>query len=425
MESSLYAFAEDMRAEGAVPVLDRILGYGCGGVTVAAAYHRARDVTPHGPARVTLRRDGVHFPPPGELFRGLRLVPPLQPDTGDGLFATLRELTGQRGMRLHGWTVFLHNTTLGLAHPDVTQQNCFGDRAAPADLCPSHPDVRAYADALARSVARQGVDTVVAESLHFGYFRHGYHHDRCFADLGPIEEFLLGLCFCAHCRARAEAAGADAEAACAGAARIVGRALDGGAPLPGELSTDRLHACAGEAVARYAAARAETVTTLAAAVAQGVAAEGARLVFLDVTGALKGYADGRPAGSLASADAWQLGVDPAAIGAVVPGYAMLGYARDPARLAADVAAYQALLGRRAELRVTLRPGSPDTSSETNLADKLHVAASAAAVDFYNYGMYPFPVLDGIPGALSQAGQGGPRAPEPALRAPSAGDDPER
>jgi hypothetical protein len=400
VQSSIYAFAEDMRAEGPGPVLDRVLGYGCDGVTVTAAYHQARDVTPHGPARVTLRRDGVHFPLPGELFRGLRLVPPLQPDAGDGLFATLRELTDQRGARLHGWTVFLHNTTLGLAQPDVTQRNCFGDRAAPADLCPSHPDVRAYADALARSVARQGVDSVVAESLHFGHFRHGYHHDRCFAELGPIEEFLLGLCFCAHCRDRGEAAGADAAAACAAAERIVAQVLDGGAPLPGELTPDNLRACAGEAVARYASARQETVTTLAASIARGVAAEGARLVFLDVTGALKGYQDGLPAGRLACADTWQIGVDPAALGAVVPGYAMLGYARDPVRLAADVAAYRASLGRACELRVTLRPGPPDTPSTASLPGKLHAAAPADAVDFYNYGMYPFSVLDRIRQALA-------------------------
>jgi hypothetical protein len=403
VESSVYAFAEDLRAEGTAPVLDRVLSYGCDGVTVAAAYHRARDVTPHGPARVTLRRDGVHFPLPAELFRGLRLVPPLQPDAADGLFARLRERTGQRGVRLHGWTVFLHNTTLGLAHPDVTQENCFGDRAAPADLCPSHPDVRAYAAALARSVARQGVDTVVAESLHFGYFGHGYHHDRCFAELGPVAEFLLGLCFCVHCRARAEAAGADAEAARAAAERIVGRVLDGGAALPGELSADSLHACAGEAVARYAGARVETVTTLAESIARDVAEEGARLVFLDLTGALKGYADGQPAGGLACADTWRIGVDPAAIGKAVPGYAMLGYARDPARLTADVAAYRAVLDSACELRVTLRPGPPDTPSAANLLEKLHVAAAsgAAAVDFYNYGVYPFPVLDRIRHALSR------------------------
>jgi hypothetical protein len=107
-------------------------------------------------------------------------------------------------------------------------------------------------------------------------------------------------------------------------------------------------------------------------------------------------------GSLACSDTWQIGVDPAAVGAVVPGYAMLGYARDPARLAADVAAYRALLGSGCELRVTLRPGLPDTPSAASLPDKLHAAAPADAVDFYNYGMYPFSVLDRIRHALSPA-----------------------
>jgi hypothetical protein len=270
MESSLYAHPEDLRGEGIERVADRALGYGCDGLTIAAAYHRARDVTPHGRSRVTVRRDGVHFPLPADLWDGTRLVPPSQDGADDGLFAELRRVTTQRGARLHGWTVFLHNTTLGLAHPDVTQENCFGDRAAPADLCPSHPDVRAYATALARSVARLGVDTVLAESLHFGFFGHGYHHERCFVELGPVAD----------------------------------------------------------------------------------------------------------------------------------GYAILGYARDPARLSADVAAYRSALGESGRLRVTLRPGLPDTPSAANLAEKLRlVAAVADAVDFYSYGLFPLPVLDRIPAGL--------------------------
>lgn len=401
MASSLYAHPEDLRGEGTERVADRALGYGCDGLTVAAAYHRARDVTPHGRSRVTVRRDGVHFPLPAGLWDGLRLVPPSQDGSGDGLFAELRRVTAQRGTRLHGWTVFLHNTTLGLAHPDVTQENCFGDRAAPADLCPSHPDVRAYATALARSVARLGVDAVLAESLHFGFFGHGYHHERCFVELGPVEEFLLGLCFCEHCRARAAEAGVDAQAARAAAARITGGVLDGGAPRPGDLSPAGLAECAGEDLARYAATRTGTVTSLVAAVARAVAGEGSQLVFLDLAGAVKGYADGLPAGGLAYEAAWQAGVDPAAIGAVADGYAILGYARDPARLSADVAAYRSALGESARLRVTLRPGRPDTPSAANLAEKLRLIATAAhAVDFYSYGLYPLPVLDWIPEALA-------------------------
>ena len=391
----MYVFAEDLRGEGPDEVLDRVLGYGCTGLTVAAAYHQARDVTPHGPSRVTSRYDGVHFPPPPDLFDGLRLTPPPRDDAGDGLLPDLRRRTAQRGAALRGWTVFLHNTTLGLSHPDVTQENCFGDRAAPADLCPSNPDVRAYAIALARAVARQGVDAVVAESLHFGFFGHGYHHERSFVRLGPVEEFLLGVCFCPHCRERVAAAGADPDAARAAAARIVGAVLDGGAPLDSELSLDALDRLG---VADYVRARIGTVTTLAASVADAVAGEGSRLVFLDITGALKGYADGRPSGTLACDDAWRLGVDPGAVGAAAGEYAMLGYARYPTRLSAEVAGYRAALGQ-IPLRVTLRPGPPDTPSATDLATKLVAASDADAVDFYNYGMNPFPVLDRIGEAL--------------------------
>jgi hypothetical protein len=193
----------------------------------------------------------------------------------------------------------------------------------------------------------------------------------------------------------------DTAAARASAARIVSAALDGSPPVPGELSVDSLAACAGDALACYARVRAETVTSLAATVAEAVAQENARLVFLDLTGAVKGYADGQPAGALACADAWMVGVDPAAIGKVTHGYAMLGYTRDPARLGADVAAYRAVLGDACELRVTLRPGAPDTPSAANLAEKATAALDAAdAVDFYNYGMYPFPVLERISTAVT-------------------------
>jgi hypothetical protein len=388
----MYVFVEDLRGEGPGAVVDRVLGYGCTGLTVAAAYHRARDVTPHGPARVTLRHDGLWFPPPPALFDGLRLTPPIRDEAGDGLLGDLRRRTADRGATLNGWAVFLHNTTLGLAHQDVTQENCFGDRGAPADLCPSHPDVRAYAVALARAVARQGVDSVVAESLHFGFFGHGYHHDRSFVRLGAVEEFLLGLCFCGSCRERADAAGADSAAARAAATRIVAAVLDGGTPLAAELSLETLDGCG---VGDYVRARISTVTTLAASAADAVAAEGSRLVFLDITGALKGYADGRPSGALARDDAWRIGVDPAAVGAVAAEYAMLGYVRYPTRLNAEVAGYRAALGDGTPLRVTLRPGAPDTPSAADLATKLVAASDADAVDFYNYGMYPFPVLDRI------------------------------
>jgi hypothetical protein len=230
MDSALYVFAEDLRGEGVDKVLDRVSSYGVKGVTVAAAYHQARDVTPHGASRLTIRRDGVHFVPPEDLFGGLRLMPPVQQGAEEEPLAEVRRACAERGLKFHAWTVFLHNTTLGLANLDVTVQNCFGDRGAPADLCPSHPDVRRYAVALARAVACQGPDSVVAESLHFGTFTHGYHHERSFVALGPMDAFLFGLCFCHHCMQRAVDLGVNAEVAREECGRIVGGVLDGDPP---------------------------------------------------------------------------------------------------------------------------------------------------------------------------------------------------
>ncbi|GAA4193340.1 hypothetical protein GCM10022252_36110 [Streptosporangium oxazolinicum] len=402
MDSSLYVYVEDVRGEGLEAVLDRITGYGVTGVTVAAAYHRARDVTPHGRSRVTLRSDGAHFTPPADLFGGLRLVPPVQEGAEDEPLAALRRATAERGLALHGWTVFLQNTTLGLANPDVTVRSCFGDRGSPADLCPSHPDVRLYAVALGRAVARQGVDSVVAEALHFGTFGHGYHHERSFVPLGPMDAFLLGLCFCGFCMRRAADLGVNAEVAREECSRIVGAVLDGDPPAQGEVTRAALTAYAGPEVVAYARARSEVVTSLVSEVSTAVTGEGSRLVFLDATGAVKGYTDGLPSPGLAAHDSWQLGVDLVALGDLVPSLGVLAYARDAARVADDVVAYRRSTGKDKELRVVLRPGLPDTDSADRLAAKVRAvrASGADAVDFYAYGLMPYPILDRIPGALS-------------------------
>ncbi|HWF40513.1 MAG TPA: hypothetical protein VN683_00390, partial [Acidothermaceae bacterium] len=238
IQSSVFVGVEDLRGEGNDVVLDRMAEFGATGVTVAAAYHRARDLTPHGSPHVTIRHDGVHFIPDGDLFGGLRLQPPVQRGSENRPFRSLRSATSERGMALSGWTVFCHNTTLGEANPDCTTENAFGERGSPADLCPSHPDVRAYVFALARNVARLGVDEVVAESLHFGTFEHGYHHERSFVTLGSLDRFLLGLCFCTFCKNLAKQRGVDAAAARVGCQHMLAAVLDGGEPSSDEVTPD-------------------------------------------------------------------------------------------------------------------------------------------------------------------------------------------
>ncbi|WP_235854981.1 hypothetical protein [Nonomuraea aridisoli] len=398
VDSSVYVFAEDLRGEGVERVLDRISGYGVAGVTVGAVHHATRDVTPHGLSRLTVRHDGAHFTPAPDLFAGLRLSPvPGDPEVFDGL----REACAKRSLKLHAWTVFLHNATLGARHPDVTVRDCFGDRGSLTDLCPAHPDARDYAVALARAVARLGVDSVVAESLHFRPLRR----HRSFVPLGPMDAYLFGLCFCDHCMRRAANLGVDAEVARAECARIVGGVLDGDPPAQGEVTRAALTAYAGPDVVAYARARSESVTTLVSEVASAVAAEGSKLVFVDSTGAVKGYDDGLPTPGLAAHDAWQLGVDLVALGDLVPAFGVLAYARDAARVADDVGAYLRSVGKDREVRAVLRPGHPDSDSADRLVAKARgaKAAGAAALDFYAYGLVPYPVLERIPQALSGAG----------------------
>jgi hypothetical protein len=94
-------------------------------------------------------------------------------------------------------------------------------------------------------------------------------------------------------------------------------------------------------------------------------------------------------------------VDLVALGDLVPSFGVLGYARDPARVADDVGAYRRSIGNDRELRVVLRPGLPDTDSADRLAAKVRAvkAAGGDATDFSAYGLVPYSVLARIPTAL--------------------------
>ena len=78
--------------------------------------------------------------------------------------------------------------------------------------------------------------------------------------------------------------------------------------------------------------REQVVTSLVAEVAE--AAGETPFEFIELSGAVKGYADGRPTGAPSPTIAWQLGVDVAAVAARATGSQAMGYAADPERVAA-------------------------------------------------------------------------------------------
>jgi hypothetical protein len=294
--------------------------------------------------------------------------------------------------------VFLH-TDRGAELADLAPENAFGDRYL-TDVCPSRPDVRAYAVALAEDVAATGVSVVDAESLHHPPFDHGGHHERAFVPLGETARVLLALCFCAACLDRAAAAGVDGP----GVRTAVRTALDAwlaGAPEP-PLDREALSALAGGEMGGYLAMRTVGVTDLVAEVADAVRPVGATLRFCDLSGALKGYASGAPAGAAAAATSWTLGVDLPAIAATGTLVGALGYTADAERLRLDLSGYRRLLEGR-QFGLTLRPMRPDATDAANLRAKVVVAREfpVAELSFYHYGMAPLAALDWIREALTQ------------------------
>ena len=408
MKGSIFLFATDLHDEGLEAVLDNIQGRaGLDGVSLACAYHHARDVFPHNPVRKVRYLEGgtVFFRPDSQRYQDLRIRPQVsQLAEQVDILEALVEVAGQRGLAVRAWTVFLHNTRLGSLYPDCAMQNAFGDPYI-TQLCPANPEVRAFAAALAADIARYGVDAILAEALCYLGFDHGYHHERCFVPLSPMARFLLGLCFCRHCLETAGGAGVDGERVRDLIRQVLEEALAGSPPawLALELTWDNVAGLAGGELGGYLRARMEAVTTLARAVSQAVKRirPETTIYFMDMSGAAKGYATGEPVGEPAPKSAWQDGVDVAAVARAAGGMEAIGYARNPERLRFDLTAYRELLPEATPFSVALRPMLPDCDTPANLAAKVAVASEAGAewVDFYHYGLMPLDRLDWIRQAL--------------------------
>jgi hypothetical protein len=401
METSMLAFATDLYDEG----LDTVLGNvqeraGVDGLTMAVAYHDARDLFPHNPVHKVRYLEGgaVFFRPDEARYEGLQLQPRVAKlaRTRDPL-GDLCAAAGERGMQVNAWAVFLHNDRLGFIDPECATQNAFGDRYL-TDLCPSNPEVRAYACALASDIGRYEVATIFAESLHFHGLRHGYHHERYFEELGTIGIYLLGVCFCTHCLAAARRTGVDAEAVHRSVRDELERRLADGECSEGskELTRDGLAAIGGERLLRYLDARIETVTSLATQVSAAAGA-GTNVTFLDLSGAEKGFATGHPAGDAVPTIGWQMGIDVTTLVKACDIIEATGYAADPDRLGFDLDAYRHLLSDTSLLGLMLRPMPPDCRSADNLVTKVALARERGLkrIDFYHYGFCRLRSLDWV------------------------------
>jgi hypothetical protein len=201
--------------DGDPAAADRIAGLGLTEVTLAAAYHAVRAVTPFHPEhRIVTRDAGVYYRPDPGRWAGL----PLRPQAGGtgaadqaGSFERAAAALRAAGIAVTAWAVVTHNSRLaGPGGPAV--RNAFGD-VYPCALRAGSAEVRGYAAALAAEVAAlAGVDAIELEACGWYGFEHGSAHDKTgdgAARAGADGLWLLSLCFCAECGQAYRSAGAD------------------------------------------------------------------------------------------------------------------------------------------------------------------------------------------------------------------------
>ncbi|MFI2762484.1 hypothetical protein ACH5A3_27035 [Streptomyces echinatus] len=213
MKASAFVYPWDVNGDPAAPA--RIAGLGVGQVTLAAAYHSTRALTPRHPRhRIVTAEYAAVLYPPGDRWagRGLRPYPAGRWAPGNA-YGEAAEALAAAGLEVHTWVVLAHNSRLGAEHPDTSVVNAYGDRY-PWAPCIAQPATRAYlVDLAAEAAVRPGAHGTELESLGWYGLQHLHAHDKTAGvGLGDAGQYLMSLCFCPSCRAGYGDRGLDADA---------------------------------------------------------------------------------------------------------------------------------------------------------------------------------------------------------------------
>ncbi|MFI6351633.1 hypothetical protein ACIBJF_02985 [Streptomyces sp. NPDC050743] len=212
MKASAFVYPWDVNGDPEAPA--RIAGLGVEQVTLAAAYHSTRALTPRHPRhRIVTAEYAAVLYPPGDRWagRGLRPYPAGRWAPGDAYGEAAAALTAA-GLQVHTWVVLAHNSRLGAEHPDTSVVNAYGDRY-PWAPCIAQPATRAYlVDLAAEAAVRPGAHGTELESLGWYGLQHLHAHDKISGvGLGEAGQYLMSLCFCPSCRAGYAGQGMDPE----------------------------------------------------------------------------------------------------------------------------------------------------------------------------------------------------------------------
>ncbi|PBC05066.1 hypothetical protein [Mesorhizobium sp. WSM3860] len=391
MQLSMWTYPWDIQDLGLETVeRDIVQRAGLNMISLATSYHAGRFLQPRSPRRKAyFPEDGtIYFKPSAARWADLAIQPKVADVIGEGgdVLGQLVRRREEGGPGVSCWTVCLHNTRLGMLHREAVTRNAFGDPNY-YNLCPSHPDARAYVRALVADISHgYQPDTIELESPSFMGFAHEYHHEKDGVGLTPEEDFLLSLCFCPSCIERAAKAGINAEPARELVRQWIVETCERAVPerrFPGFPASGlevfgpwpELHA--------YLLWRFEPVTSLVAELRE-VAHPATKVLIIDLK------------------DGWLGGCDLAALGKVCDGAMLCAYDMQAEDVASLVTAGRAALGAGKFLGTGYRLFYPEMAGPQLLAAKVSPArmADVDGINFYNYGLVPAARLDWVKAALS-------------------------
>ncbi|MFD0314206.1 hypothetical protein [Streptomyces flavalbus] len=213
MRTSAFVYPWDVNGDPKAPA--RLAALGVGQVTLAAAYHSTRALTPRHPRHrvVTAEHAAVLYPVAEGRWAGRVPRPYPAGDWAPGdAYGEAATALAEAGLEVHSWVVLAHNSRLGAEHPHTSVVNAYGDRY-PWAPCIAQPATRAYlTDLAAEAAVRPGARGTELESLGWYGLAHLHAHDKTGGvGLGDAGQYLMSLCFCPDCRAGYGAQGLDAD----------------------------------------------------------------------------------------------------------------------------------------------------------------------------------------------------------------------
>ncbi|CAM5263901.1 hypothetical protein [Streptomyces fumanus] len=234
MKASAFVYPWDVNGDPAAA--RTVADLGVEQVTLAAAYHSTRALTPRHPRHrvVTAEHAAVLYPPDDRWTgRALRPHPAGAWAPGDAYGAAAAALA-DAGLEVHTWVVLAHNSRLGAEHPQTSVVNAYGDRY-PWAPCVAQPATRAYlVDLAAEAAVRPGARGTELESLGWYGLAHLHAHDKTGGvGLGDAGQYLMSLCFCPDCRAGYGGQGLDPDGLAAAVREALEPVWRGSAPSDG------------------------------------------------------------------------------------------------------------------------------------------------------------------------------------------------